>query len=126
MRQNKTMKILMISIAKTIHQLTQLYFREYSEKLTDAIIYVYPKSNKRYFTDFNYPDSIPILNIILKETHISALPTEILLYILRWVVSSDLDLRSLEMFGQTCRGFYLCARDQEIWRSSCERYIHSS
>lgn len=56
-----------------------------------------------------------------KELHISALPTEILLYILRWVVSRDLDLRSLEMFSQVCRGFYLCARDSEIWKSACER-----
>ncbi|GJQ84282.1 hypothetical protein Trydic_g5223 [Trypoxylus dichotomus] len=53
--------------------------------------------------------------------HISQLPTEILLYILRWVVSSDLDMRSLEMFSQTCRGFYLCARDPKIWRLACER-----
>ncbi|KAI4459644.1 f-box only protein 48-related [Holotrichia oblita] len=56
-----------------------------------------------------------------KGMHISELPTEILLYILRWVVSSDLDLRSLEMFAQSCRGFYLCARDQKIWRLACER-----
>lgn len=54
-------------------------------------------------------------------THISFLPVEILLYILRWVVSSDLDLRSIEMFGLVCRGFYLCARDPEIWRLTCLR-----
>ncbi|KAF7282466.1 F-box only protein 9 [Rhynchophorus ferrugineus] len=55
------------------------------------------------------------------STHISSIPVEILLYILRWVVSTDLDLRSLEMFGLVCRGFYLCARDAEIWRSTCQR-----
>ncbi|XP_014478982.1 PREDICTED: F-box only protein 9 isoform X1 [Dinoponera quadriceps] len=54
-------------------------------------------------------------------THISALPTEIVLYILRWVVSSDLDFRSLEMFSRVCRGFYISARDKEIWRLACVR-----
>ncbi|KAJ9581092.1 hypothetical protein L9F63_023731, partial [Diploptera punctata] len=56
-----------------------------------------------------------------KTTHISALPMEIILYILRWVVSSDLDLRSLEMCSRVCRGFYLCSRDPEIWRLACAR-----
>nr|XP_022919691.1 F-box only protein 9 [Onthophagus taurus] len=55
------------------------------------------------------------------ETHISYLPPEIILYILRWVISSDLDIRSLEIFSQVCRGFYVCARDSEIWKSACER-----
>ncbi|XP_050297152.1 F-box only protein 9 [Anthonomus grandis grandis] len=54
-------------------------------------------------------------------THISALPLELILEILKWVVSSDLDLRSLEMFGAVCRGFYLCSRDPEIWRLVCIR-----
>ncbi|XP_043260971.1 F-box only protein 9 isoform X1 [Colletes gigas] len=54
-------------------------------------------------------------------THISALPIEIVLYILRWVVSSELDLRSLEMFSSVCRGFYISARDTEIWRLACIR-----
>lgn len=56
-----------------------------------------------------------------KTTHISVLPLEIILLILRWLVSSDLDLRSLEMFSAVCRGFYLCARDAEIWRLACIR-----
>ncbi|XP_071561951.1 F-box only protein 9 isoform X1 [Temnothorax nylanderi] len=54
-------------------------------------------------------------------THISALPMEIVLYILRWVVSSELDFRSLEMFSRVCRGFYISARDTEIWRLACVR-----
>uniref|UniRef100_A0A8C0NLN9 F-box only protein n=1 Tax=Canis lupus familiaris TaxID=9615 RepID=A0A8C0NLN9_CANLF len=44
------------------------------------------------------------------QTHISVLPMEVLMYIFRWVVSSDLDLRSLEQLSQVCRGFYICAR----------------
>ncbi|XP_073991719.1 F-box only protein 9 isoform X2 [Rhodnius prolixus] len=55
------------------------------------------------------------------STHISALPMEIFLYILRWVVSADLDLRSLEMCAAVCRGFYVCCRDPEIWRIACTR-----
>lgn len=53
------------------------------------------------------------------STHISSLPIELILYILKWVVSQDLDMRSLEMFGQVCQGFYICARDTEIWKLAC-------
>ncbi|EHB15366.1 F-box only protein 9 [Heterocephalus glaber] len=53
------------------------------------------------------------------QTHISALPMEVLMYIFRWVVSNDLDLRSLEQLSLVCRGFYICARDPEIWRLAC-------
>ncbi|XP_063169657.1 F-box only protein 9 isoform X2 [Candoia aspera] len=55
----------------------------------------------------------------LNQTHISVLPMELLMYIFRWVVSSDLDLRSLEQLSLVCRGFYICARDPEIWRQAC-------
>ncbi|XP_066553332.1 F-box only protein 9 isoform X2 [Amia ocellicauda] len=55
------------------------------------------------------------------QMHISALPLEVLMYIFHWVVSSDLDLRALEQLSLVCRGFYICARDPEIWRSACLR-----
>lgn len=55
----------------------------------------------------------------MTQMHISALPREILMYIFRWVVSSDLDMRALEQLSLVCRGFYICARDPEIWRSAC-------
>ncbi|CAM4725116.1 hypothetical protein PO909_019886 [Leuciscus waleckii] len=55
------------------------------------------------------------------QVHISALPFEVLMYIFRWVVSCDLDLRALEQLSLVCRGFYICARDPEIWRSACLR-----
>ncbi|KAH0518941.1 F-box only protein 9, partial [Microtus ochrogaster] len=48
------------------------------------------------------------------QTHISVLPMEVLMYIFRWVVSSDLDLRSLEQLSLVCRGFYICARTDAI------------
>ncbi|XP_033469255.1 F-box only protein 9 isoform X2 [Epinephelus lanceolatus] len=57
----------------------------------------------------------------LTQMHISALPREILMYIFRWVVSSDLDMRALEQLSLVCRGFYICARDPEIWHSACLR-----
>lgn len=57
--------------------------------------------------------------VIGTEMHISDLPTEILLYILRWVVSNHLDMRSLEQCAAVCKGIYLCARDEEIWRQAC-------
>ncbi|XP_033097435.1 F-box only protein 9-like [Anneissia japonica] len=54
-------------------------------------------------------------------THISSLPIELLLYIFRWVVSDELDLRSLEQLSCVSQGFYVCSRDPEIWRLSCQK-----
>jgi hypothetical protein len=77
-----------------------------------------------------------------QQTHIGHLPSEVLNYILKvgfyyllffqikdinnclvtilpslqWVVSSELDVRSLESCSQVSRGFYVAARDEEIWR----------
>lgn len=56
-----------------------------------------------------------------KATHISDLPREVFMFILRWVVSSDLDILSLEAVSKVCRGFYLCARDPELWHMACMR-----
>lgn len=49
----------------------------------------------------------------------AALPREILMYIFRWVVSSDLDMRTLEQLSLVCRGFYICARwsCRSTWRN---------
>lgn len=55
----------------------------------------------------------------MTQMHISVLPREILTYIFRWVVSSELDMRALEQLSLVCRGFYICARDPEIWRCAC-------
>uniref|UniRef100_A0A8D3BWY9 F-box protein 9 n=1 Tax=Scophthalmus maximus TaxID=52904 RepID=A0A8D3BWY9_SCOMX len=43
----------------------------------------------------------------MTQTHISALPLEILMFIFRWVVSSELDMRALEQLSLVCRGFYV-------------------
>ncbi|XP_006826104.1 F-box only protein 9-like [Saccoglossus kowalevskii] len=55
------------------------------------------------------------------STHISSLPVEVLMYIFRWVVSCELDMRSLEQLSLVCKGFYICARDSEIWKLAATR-----
>ncbi|XP_023305405.2 F-box only protein 9 [Lucilia cuprina] len=57
--------------------------------------------------------------IITTEMHISELPPELLIYILRWVVSNQLDMRSLEQCAAVCKGMYILARDEELWKSAC-------
>lgn len=59
--------------------------------------------------------------LIVTSAHFSDLPMEVILYILKWVVSNELDLKSMERFAGVCRGFYLLARDTEIWKRACVR-----
>lgn len=56
---------------------------------------------------------------ISTSRHISSLPVEVFLVILKWLVSNDLDFKSLERFSQVCKGFYLLSRDQEAWKLAC-------
>ncbi|KAL9963273.1 hypothetical protein ACROYT_G032457 [Oculina patagonica] len=56
-----------------------------------------------------------------RMTHISALPLELIMYIFKWVVSVELDMKSLEQLGRVCKGFYACVRDQDIWKLACLR-----
>ena len=42
-----------------------------------------------------------------------------LIYIFRWVVSAELDVRSLEQCARVCRGFHICARDPQLWKMIC-------
>ena len=51
--------------------------------------------------------------------HISCLPMEILIAILKWVVSDQLDLRSLETCSAVCRCFYVASRSPDLWRIIC-------
>lgn len=57
--------------------------------------------------------------IISTEMHIAELPPELLIYILRWVVSNQLDMRSLEQCAAACKGMYILARGEEVWKSAC-------
>lgn len=61
----------------------------------------------------------PASQLMTRSIHFSHLPYEVVLYILRWIVSDELDMRSLENFGQVCRGFYVLSREPQIWRSAC-------
>lgn len=56
-----------------------------------------------------------------RMTHISAIPLELIMYIFKWVVSMELDMKSLDQLARVCKGFYACARDPEIWKLSCQR-----
>ena len=84
------------------------------------------------------------------EVHLGDLPSEVINYILKWVVSKELDLRfgnnckllhypkcvvltfsylifrSLERVAAVCRGLYLAARDQDIWRLACAKVFNST
>ncbi|XP_034007771.1 F-box only protein 9 isoform X2 [Trematomus bernacchii] len=74
--------------------------------------------------DLNLDCSLPKIctpQLDFTQMHISELPREILMYIFRWVVSSELDMRALQQLSLVCRGFYICARDPEIWHSACSR-----
>jgi len=54
-----------------------------------------------------------------KMTHISSLPREIIILLLKWIVSTDLDFNSLEKMASVCRGFYVCCRHIELWKLAC-------
>lgn len=60
---------------------------------------------------------------IFTTTHISDLPLEVMIFILKWLVSSDLDFKSLENFGSVCKGYFLLARDPETWKIGCMKYV---
>jgi F-box protein 9 len=44
---------------------------------------------------------------------------ELVINILKWVVSVDLDVRSLERCALVCRGLFLAARSSDLWRLIC-------
>jgi len=72
------------------------------------------------FSRMETSDSILIQpEIETNMTHIGRLPSEVMNLILKWVISADLDFQSLESCSEVCKGFYLAARDEEIWRLIC-------
>ena len=78
-------------------------------------------SLQRLQLDESEPVTICQKNFPQQATHISCLPSEVLIYIFRWIVSSDLDVRSLEQCARVCRGFYRCSRDLQLWKMVCLR-----
>ncbi|CAF4437690.1 unnamed protein product, partial [Rotaria sp. Silwood2] len=87
---------------------------EVSEQDVDLI-----DSLQRMHIDDGELSTICAKNFPQQATHVSSLPSEVLIYIFRWVVSSDLDIRSLEQCARVCRGFYICARDPQLWKMIC-------
>lgn len=63
----------------------------------------------------------PDVALSVGDTHFSHLPPEIVVYILQWILSEDCDVRSLERFSAVCRGFYLYARDKDLWKLLCQK-----
>jgi len=53
--------------------------------------------------------------------HVSCLPDEILLTVFRYVVSTELDMRSIEMLSRVCKLFYQIAHGSDLWRSACKK-----
>jgi len=51
-----------------------------------------------------------------KSFNITNLPYEILVMILKMVITNVLDFNSLECFAAVCRGFFIVSRDQSIWK----------
>ncbi|XP_063726947.1 F-box only protein 9-like [Symsagittifera roscoffensis] len=79
-------------------------------------------------SDSETPDEGNLLAICLpgdnfdsSRTHISKLPYEIMLLILRSVAFPDFDMKSVEYFGMVCKGFRHIARDADVWRRACLR-----
>jgi F-box protein 9 len=58
---------------------------------------------------------------IQTEKHISCLPVEVMILILKYVVSAELDIKSLERFGSVCKGFFLLSRENAIWYLACKK-----
>ena len=48
----------------------------------------------------NLPYEVIIIIIIFQMTHISAIPLELIMYIFKWVVSMELDMRSLDQLAR--------------------------
>lgn len=65
-------------------------------------LYVVVKTAPIFKIDYQQPNVPPLrLTLIrLQATHISVLPVELLNYVFRWVVSLDLDMRSLENISE--------------------------
>ena len=53
--------------------------------------------------------------------HISVLPNELLLLIFRFVISTELDFKSIESMAGVCKWFYNLARTPQLWKAACVR-----
>ncbi|KAM3727271.1 F-box only protein [Dirofilaria immitis] len=65
-----------------------------------------------------------------KSCAIALLPVELLSILIRYIVGSELDVYCLELLSMTSAGFYVLARDGELWHAICRwtfgaKYVNS-
>jgi F-box protein 9 len=82
-----------------------------SEPLPKRILRAIEANGWQYFQKAK-PDNRP---------HLADIPSEVITYILRWLISNDLDLRSLDVLSGVSRGFYCLCRDEQLWKMTCEK-----
>lgn len=56
----------------------------------------------------------------LLESTILKQPLDVLVLILKYVATKDLDMKSVENFGEVCSHFYVLARDPALWHLVCQ------
>lgn len=49
------------------------------------------------------------------------LPHEVLIYILKWVISSNMDVHSLGQWSQVCKYFYTVSQESDLWHAMCQK-----
>ena len=74
---------------------------------------------KQFSKSLSKSGKICVPNQQTSRGHISNLPIELIIYIFQWVLSTDLDIKSLETCAEVCRGFYIASRSSDIWRLIC-------
>lgn len=86
----------------------QLHEADETPQLVEAIL------NR---TPLSFPPLPTSTNTVLRQTHISALPTELLLRILQHL--AWLHPFSIERFGRVSKTAFALSRDESVWRAAC-------
>lgn len=68
-----------------------------------------------------FESSLPKDFLLSNDKNISDLNRNLIVKILKYLISIDFDLLSLENCALVSRRFYLCARDSEIWEMICKK-----
>ncbi|VDK63429.1 unnamed protein product [Onchocerca ochengi] len=69
----------------------------------------------------SYQISVNVNDTADKPCPVALLPIELLSILMRYIVGNELDVYCLELLSMTSIGFYLLARDEELWRAICRR-----
>ncbi|KAK2711549.1 F-box only protein 9-like [Artemia franciscana] len=107
---------------------SKVYMGQLNQPVQDvskAIDYNDPPNAENLISEFEHLDvncygfCQPLFAV--KSAHLSCLPTEVIDYIIRWVVSSDLDLKSLCNLSRVCKGFFALSEKPDLWKRICWR-----